>query len=384
MRSAGSDIGEPSFGNLPDAMVAQMLDRSPEVTEKLRRASDGLVARRSVMRERALEDDVVKQVPADVPTVEGKTCVAVDGSRAIERMASFHVYAAAAIRVPGFGGTAEAQPPDFDIEMHALGPVADGERLISAMMAFMECELAVGSDHDLVLLDGSIFSIVLTAGLALQSAKDRHDELSNAVFDRWTGRVRDAVPELLQSTNVVAIPKGSTAANEFARNTGVFANRETDMNGMTTANLILEPGEYCGPFPLPTEGLDLSNTPMTSEYVFELNMLLERVGVVYFRPSAWSPAYRIEMPEDAASDSTRLEERLALIRNQCVNPSMREPYPLYLADRFVKSLGRGVAAVIDAVRSDVTANSSDLELVSRFLSESRTDPYRDSEGDISW
>lgn len=236
-----------------------------------------------------------------------------------------------------------------------------------------------GASGDLVLLDGAISSIVLSAGLALRAPDDRRDELSRAVRSKWFDVARDVIPSMLYSRTVVSIPKRSNADNEFARWTQVFDNRDTDMSGLATANLILEGGEYSSPMKLPTERLYFRNQGLPDDYVDTLDSLFGKMRVVYFRPRDWSPAYRIEVAAGVAEDDDLLKRQLALIREQVLNPSMREPYPVYLADRFVRSLSQGMSAVVAAVRSEVTADAGDGDLASRFLSYSRSEPFREAE-----
>ena len=368
------------FGNLPDVMVQELLVRSSEVSKALTCRVKKLADDQPKLRERAEAEGIIKKLPVSVPEADGKTVVAVDGSATVERMAGTDVYAAAAVRVAGYGAEVEPKPPEHAVKMHAVGGLADGRQMNLALMGILECELALASESkdDLVLFDGTVFSVVIASGLALRGIGDPRDDLSKTLHRRWLD-VRPEIPKLLQSVAVAAIPKRSTADNEFVRYTRLFADKESNWTGLTTANLILEAGEYTIPLPLPTQRLGLRNTPLESAYVDHLNLLLDEMRVVYFRPREWSPAYRIELAPSVAEDERLLQRQLALIREQCVNASMREPYPLYLADRFVRSLGKGMAAVVEVVRGQVTSDSANVELTSRFISPGRTEPYREVE-----
>ena len=367
------------FGNLPDVMVQALLERSSDVSEALTCRVNKLAGKQPKLRERADAEGIIKKLPVSVPKADGKTVVAVDGSATVERMAGTDVYAAAAVRVAGYGGKVEPKPPDYQVEVHPVEGLTDGRRINLALMALQECKLVSESKAHLVLLDGTIFTMVLNAGIGIVEANDKYDDLSEALKKRWQDYGRCRIPELLVSPRVASIPKRSTAANEFERWTTIFDGRETELSGIATANLILESSEYTKPLALPTERLYLGNAPMTEKYRDKLNQHFSAIKVVYFRPREWSPAYRIEFAPLVAEDQGLLERQLALIREQCVNSSMREPYPVYLADRFVRSLGKGMAAVLEAVRGQVTSESEDVELTSRFISPGRTEPYREVE-----
>ena len=377
----GESDGRGAFGNLPDVMVAELLARAPEVAKTLSGRVAGLSERREGMRDRALSEGLIRGLDEDVPGLDGLTVAAVDGSAAVERLSGVDVYAAAAVRVPGFGGSVEPTPPDHALEIHAVDALSDGTRINQALMSFMECELVSSSSADLVLLDGAISSIALSAGLALQSASDKFDDLSGAMRKRWSASARKVIRKMMCSSKVVSIPKRSSADNEFARWTNVFENREADMTGLATANLILRGSEYIEHMDLPTERINLRRTGLPDDYVDELNLLFDKMRVVYFRPREWSPAYRLELAPSVAEDRELLERQLALLREQAVNPAMREPYPLYLADRFVRSLSLGMSAVTEAVRRDVTSKAEDVDLVSRFLSYGRSEPFLEVESE---
>lgn len=377
-----SSFDSAVFGNLPDVMVRALLERSSDVSCTLRKRVDELAEQQCVLRKRADDEGIIKKLPEHVPEAEGKSVVAVDGSYAIERMAGTDVYAAAAVRVAGYGKEVEPKPPEHAVEMHHAPGLADGRRMTSAMMGVLECELASQAvkRNGLVLFDGTVFSVLLNSGLALRGIGGRKDDLSKAFHRRWL-EVKPKISKLLKSKRIAAIPKRSTADNEFVRYTRIFANRESNRTGLDTANLILESGEYTTPLPLPAERRNLRHTALDTADVDRWNLLLDEMKVVYYRPSEWSPAYRIELAPRVANKQARLERQLALIREQCVNPAMREPYPLYLADRFVRSLSKGMAAVVEAVRGQVTAQSENVELTSRFVSPGRTEPYQEVESE---
>ena len=74
--------------------------------------------------------------------------------------------------------------------------------------------------------------------------------------------------------------------------------------------------------------------------------------MVYYKPQDWSHAFRIELPPAIANDQNVLHETLEIIRRQTTNPAMLEPYPLYVADRFAKNLQKGVAALLESVKTE--------------------------------
>ena len=51
-----------------------------------------------------------------------------------------------------------------------------------------------------------------------------------------------------------------------------------------------------------------------------------------------------------------------------------EPYPLYVADRFVKSLRKGVNAILESVKTKTIGESPNPDIASDMLNAYRTEP----------
>ncbi len=107
-----------------------------------------------------------------------------------------------------------------------------------------------------------------------------------------------------------------------------------------------------------------------------MNSALQAVRSVYFRPFGWVPALRLEIPSAVAASANRLSLILEGITRQFFTPAIIEPYPLFLADRMVKSLGAGVSVVEQTVAQYVADAGVDIELTMLFLQNHRTEGGR--------
>ena len=85
---------------------------------------------------------------------------------------------------------------------------------------------------------------------------------------------------------------------------------------------------------------------------------------------------RMEIPQAIATSATRMALVLEGITRQFFSPAVIEPYPLFLADRMVKSLGAGVAVVEQAVAKHVVGDSADVETTMLCLQNYRTEGGR--------
>lgn len=172
-----------------------------------------------------------------------------------------------------------------------------------------------------------------------------------------------------------------TSRNEFLR--GNMLNPPVIVDGKTLATMILNPGEYTRPLPLhdDTDPASQQVDHLPEKYcpkrdMDELRTSLNALSVIYFRPYGWLPALRMELPSSIAASNTRLSIVLEGVTRQFFSPAVIEPYPLFLADRMVKSLGSGVAVIEQAVAQHVAGNSPDIENTLLFLQNYRTEGGR--------
>jgi hypothetical protein len=252
--------------------------------------------------------------------------------------------------------------------------------VLRGMMVSMEMSLASQAPHDLVLLDGSFSSLIIYLNQALTKIDDCAKRLADEFLSRWNGGILAQLKALLRSDRTVAMPK-FTSRNEFLR-----ANMLTPpvlVDGKTLATMILGPGEYTRPLPIhddsdpASQQVDhLPEKHCPKKDMDELVVELKSLQVTYFRPYGWLPALRLELPSSIASSSTRLSMVLEGIMRQFFSPAVIEPYPLFLADRMVKSLGAGVAVIEQCVAQHVVGESPDVETTLLCLQNYRTEGGR--------
>jgi hypothetical protein len=172
-----------------------------------------------------------------------------------------------------------------------------------------------------------------------------------------------------------------TSRNELLR--GNMLTPPVIVDGKTLATMILSPGEYTRPLPIHEDGDPASQQVdhLPEDYcpkkdMEELALDLKSLRVIYFRPYGWIPALRMELPSSIASSKMRLSMVLEGVTRQYLSPAVMEPYPLFLADRMVKSLGAGVAVIEQTVAQHVAGDSPDVESTLLFLQNYRTEGGR--------
>jgi len=359
-----------TFSDLPDALVRDLLKQAIPVAKSVENRLAALKERKSQIRATAENRGLIRN-KADLDVSREPSVVGVDGSYQMHRLTSLDLCAAAAVAVQG---TAKEErnrywpEPYHQIWVKGLPHDEKTTGLLRATMVAMELELAALAPHDIILLDGSFASLVIYVNQGMSVLTD--GDLSDALRERWDAGLFDQILAALGEERIVAVPK-YTSRTELIHTCSL----QVDADDKTVATLILQPGEYTQP--ISTQSERPYHLPLcTTEQNAELDNMMNNIKIVYFRPFGWLPAIRLEVSERVANSSSRLSMLLDGVQRQLFTPAIIEPYPLFLADRMVKSLGAGVAVVEQSVAQHVVGNMPDVETSMLCLQNYRTESGR--------
>ena len=344
---------ERPFGELPAALVDEVLKRTEDLSQKLLGDFEQVCARRQEWRE-CLERAGLLRLDAELPYMPIPTTCGVDGSYAVERLLASDLVAAAAVAVEGLTPPSETRywpEPRHLVWVETEAHEAETGTILRALMIGMELELASQAPHEVVFLDGSLTTPLIYFNQALNKSRDAlHLHTTTAHFLDQVTLILEAYLTILASTRSdrcwLAIPKYTTR-REIGQQMG-WPDTHDDRGLLS---FLLEPGEYTSPRSLqqPTEPWHLNLAPLrdagkeTRDRIAEKIILsLGEIQVVYYRPYPWLPALRIEMSRAVAENQARLATALHGIRHQCGAPAVMEPYPLHMADRMVKHLSKAI------------------------------------------
>lgn len=370
-----------AFADLPDALVRDLLAKAVPVAEGVSQNLQALRDAHALLYTEARNHRLIYR-KADLDVPREPSVVGIDGSYQVHRLTALDLCAAAAVAVEGTTKEAVRHWPEpyHDMWVDGLPHRIDTVGVLRGMMVSMEMALAAKSPHDLVLLDGSFSSLIIYLNQALTKINDCAKALADDFLERWSSGVLEQLKALLTSDRTVAMPK-FTSRNEFLR--GNMLNPPVIVDGKTLATMILNPGEYTRPLPLHDEADPASQQVdhLPERYCPKKDMddiveALNGLSVIYFRPYGWLPALRMELPSTIIASNTRLSIVLEGVTRQFFSPAVIEPYPLFLADRMVKSLGAGVAVIEQAVAQHVAGSSPDIENTLLFLQNYRTEGGR--------
>ncbi|MBI3947307.1 MAG: DNA double-strand break repair nuclease NurA [Armatimonadetes bacterium] len=340
------------FVELPGSLVDEVLQKTEGLSRKLLADFEQMRTHRQRWRDE-LGGKGLLQRDSELAYVPIPTTCGVDGSHAIERLLASDLIAAAAVAVEGLTPPSETrywpEPRHLvmvDVEVHE----ADTGTILRALMMGMELQLAAGAPHEVVFLDGSLTTPLIYFNQALNKATEcLHLRVTGVLLDEVC-RYLSAYETVLASPRAdrcwIAAPKYTTR-REIGRELGW---PETHDDRAMLSHL-LQPGEFTRPRQLQEPGepwhLNVRPVPDSDKLAAQgserrITSLLSEIRVVYFRPSSWLPALRLEVGRAVAENPARLATMLHGVRHQCGTPGVMEPYPLYMADRMVKHLPRAI------------------------------------------
>jgi hypothetical protein len=348
------DPGPSPFTDLPGALVEEVMQRTDEVGRSLLQSFQHVRRERATFRTKLQQSGRLgRDTDLEYPPIPSTS--AVDGSYAVERLLTTDLAAAAAVAVEGLTPPSEKrfwEQPRHQVAVEAESHNEATGSILRGLMMTMELSLAAKAPHDVVFLDGSMTTPVIYLNQSLSQAKYAPSlKLSAHLRQRARAGMAEYL-EILQSRRAdkcwVFCPKYTTN-REIGKE---MAWPETyDDRGLLT--MLLDAGEFTKPVNLQspdsewhinTGAIPEAERNEADELEEKIAAELKTVVVLYYKPHVWMPALRLEVNHAVASNRSRLAILLHGVKHQCGTAAILEPFPLYMADRMVKSLARAVPA----------------------------------------
>lgn len=343
------------FSDLPAALVEEVLGHAESAGNHLLKTFQRVKEDRESFRQKLEEKGLVVHESTFGCPPAPTTC-ATDGSYSIERMLTADFAAAAAVAVEGLTPPSETRFWDKPHHSSYVRVEKHHERtstMLRAVMLGRELLLAIEAPHNLVMLDSTMALPIIYFNQALNGFADTKALQCHNEFREHSHEYVAAYRTILESPrtdkNFVALPKYSTR-REIGNCVGWSG--EHDDRGLLT--MLLRPGELTKPMRLesPSSPWHLNLTPIqnsfdekhTRQISQQIANLVQSIHIFYYKPHPWLPALRVEVAQNVGSNQHRMGIVLQGLKHQCATGSMLEPYPLYLADRMVKSLSRAIPA----------------------------------------
>lgn len=346
--------GPSPFTDLPGALVEEVMQRTDEVGRTLLASFEHVRSERADLRAKLQRSGrLARDTDLEYPPIPS-TC-AVDGSYAVERLLTTDLAAAAAVAVEGLTPPSEKrfwEQPRHQVSVEAETHNEASNSVLRGVMMTMELALATKAPHDVVFLDGSMTTPVIYLNQSLNQAHYANAlKFSTCLKQRAKGGMASYL-EVLQSKRAdkcwVFCPKYTTN-----REIGKAMDWPETYDDRGLLTMLLDAGEFTKPINLQapesewhinTAAIPDAERKEADELEAKITAELKNVVVIYYKPHAWMPALRLEVNQAVASNRSRLAVLLHGVKHQCGTPAILEPFPLYMADRMVKSLARAVPA----------------------------------------
>jgi len=357
---------------LPEAMVDEMLARQKEVVESLATQISQIANIKMDIRRKLEELNQLKNVNELIQRRGYPTTVGVDGSYGIIRHLSLDTVGLAAVAVEGLVPPRETrlwQKPQHIVRILPVKHHADTQRLCRAIMFSYELELATKAPHTVVFMDGSLTSQLIGMGQGLSAIQTAPvsvgesvpEELCKEVSVRLEITLRNYLTVLTSPRTdrlYVGVPKYSSKSEviKLLQRNGFKHQILETSNDKGLLSVSLKAGDVVGPVGLqqPESPWHLSGLPKGLENLRdEITGALAKLRVLYFKPSSGHPALRIEVGEDVVRNKYKLSTLFDSLQAQAGIHGILEPYPLYVADVFVKHAYSALMELKEAALTDV-------------------------------
>lgn len=351
------------FADLPQALVEEMLQSSNQFAKQTTEILTKINTDKKQLHDILEQKKMVIHESAILKSNQDPTTAGTDGSYCVDRLMASNYVAMGAVAVEGLTPP-KLEEPIWPRPRHFVKilPLPHDDSCIvwaQAIMFSMEMQLAGLSPHDVVLMDGSISTHIISINKALNF--DSPKELVSYFIDGDKStkqnqeakfgplkKTLEAYKQILSAERTdkisVCLPKYSKR-NEICEEAGL---KEYDDKGMLT--LVLKPGEFTKPINVvigKEKGKHLHSKihELEPDLAKDIENLMDKTCVFYYKPYEHFPALRIEMGRAIAENNSRLAILLEAIKRQSGAPGMFEPFPIFMADKMVKHLSTALPAI---------------------------------------
>ncbi len=362
------------YTHLPEDLLKALLVRAGEVGENIEGMLDPALRHKEELREALCTTDLVASVERETPL---PVC-GVDGGFVVERTTVIDILLSAAVGVEGLGdriGTTLWDAPRHQSWVKPLEHNHHNDWLCRGVMAAQEMSILASAPHPVRILDGSYATLVIPFHGALNTIIDGSWAILEEAWDRF-----DAVASLYavcRDPAIVAMPKYDSSRG-LANRLEAVVGRTIPGDDKYLLSLLLEPGEYIVPQPVPKDTWSKLSIEGPEKREGVGRPLMEAIQPLrdakflftYFKPTGSPGAFRIEIKEGV--EESFVNTLLSTIEQQTAEPFLHEPYPQYLADVMAKSVGQSISALRAAIQLRLS-QSSHPEMASFLLHSYRTE-----------
>lgn len=322
---------------LPRDLVNEILKNSEKIRSNLEEIYLSLIQTKTEIRDKLNAAGKIREFKGSV--LKPQHICGIDGSYVIDSLLSIDVICVAAVGVEGQPLSGHTpllwKEPQHSTEVFCVPHDERTSILARALMTMKEINMTQKAPHDLILVDGSGSTPLAAVASGINEIERwKHHEVFTLLLEEYfyfRSNYKKALNNTDQSKIIAFLPKYVTT-KAIQQSLEV----DIDIDDRTLSTLILEEGEFII--------IDTSKTAGGHQIVLPdgktdyFNEDLAQIVSIYFRPRNELPALKIDTSKKVVNDEAKLYFLLEGISSQCISPCIFEPYPLFVADQFVKNI----------------------------------------------
>ena len=339
-----------NFDTVPTKLVRAMLEQSDKVASQAEVIGNSFISAKNDNRKSLEEIGFINKAN---PIHYAGLSSAIDGSLVIDKKSLGDLAAAAAVVAPYSKDKLPDEANVCDVKIDIIPRSSKNNYVVGALMSLMEIKLAYSdSISDLLMIDGSFVSTIMNIYNGLTYLETLPDQVNNPLIKNVKSMLGDefnqGLLKVLTDEKYFAFPKYSTT-NELELN-GIDLKSDNGFDVKSQLSFILQSGEVSSVM----KSKAISPTQMQAfDKFFQFGDLkddvfeaLNNIYCVYFKPHPFSPSIRIDFSGNRSI--SELNSVLSCVSQTMKQPDILEPLPLFMADRWAKSISYGAGAAIDA------------------------------------
>ncbi len=354
---------------LPEQIVEEVYSNINPTIQFVKELLESNQLNREEYRKKLDEDGIINTLKCESADLK---LAGVDGSYSAKNTIGVDLAVVAAVRV--------SQDDDLVFKgiSRAFPRLGEAGIVLKGLMAIMELELLSQSKSDITILDGSFYTLLFHINALFSYLRTRtRSRIWKELHPLMKGFLESRVfPNVVRSDNIIANSKHTTT-NIYIPSR--FPELEEMIDDRAFFSITLLPGEYTTPKRDVAEvssgrGFHLSDLDRMYPYADEVAKIYSDgfFHFTFFRPHAWSPAYKIELPSSVIK-TNKLEEILLTFKKDILDATITEPYQQFLADKIARqSVGAG-DAIFDGALNGLSQLGFPIEDIYRYLKPYRTE-----------
>jgi len=353
------------FKDLPASLIQDMLYECPRVGKEIGASFNMINKNKNHLRAKLQRLKVIANEKQFISENLYPTTAGIDGAYAVERLLALDLITVAAVISEGIPPTEEKAI--FNDVKHKAKVLSSEHNphtnaFSKGLMSEMEMGIIEKARHDIIMMDGSLSTPIIAINQVLPRFNEMPRDLKGIFVDYLSESLEIYLNTLTKNPDesiIIGIPK-YTSKGKITDCLGL-----SGFDDRALLTFLLLPGECTTPRQVDLDGsqqrlFEKAQISVKEKRLLQTcNRFMKDIYILYYKPHPWMPTITIEFSKNIADRASHIGIVLEAIKEQTIAPSIMEPYPTYIADRFVKHLNAALPVLKDVTSVDVVRNWKD-------------------------